>query len=240
MREACRDVVRGVILLLLAVALAGCSAFRDRGFDYLQAKPGKPLEYPEGLRPIPSQELYPVPELAPPAPAAADAAVTGAAVTDAADSDVVPAAKPKKKKKKKKKNKLEIPEPPQLVKVETGDGVPGTQHAQALTAEQVVSTRDGNGYPVLMLDTSFDWAWQWVGDALHKQAGVKVEDLDRGRAVYYVLLDGKGNSAGDPWQLKLNYTANGVQVALQVDEQAMAPADMAEPLMKNLQEGLLP
>ncbi len=218
---------RGVLWLALAASLIGCSAFRDRGFDYLQATPGKPLAYPSDMTPIPSRELYPVPDLRP-------------VVADDKPDALAATEKSPKKTKKAKQKKIEIPEPPQLVQAETVSDAQAAKPAAALTASQVVYTHDGNGYPVLMLDTSFDWAWQWVGDALQKQSKVKVDDVDRGLAVYYVLLDGKGNSAGDPWQLKLNYTANGVQLALQVDEQAMAPIDLAEPLMKRLQEGLQP
>lgn len=209
-------------LLLVLLLPAGCGQngiFRDRGFDYLRAEPGKPLAYPEGLAPIPSQELYPVPDLEQRAKA-----VEG------------------QKRKKRKKQKIEIPEPPKLVKVDAAAAAESPANAgdPVLSADRVVFTRDGNGYPVLMLDVGFDWAWQRVGDALAKESMVKVEDLDRGRAVYYVVVDGKRNSANEPWQLKLNYTANGVQVALQVDENGMAPIELAEPLIRKLKDGLTP
>ena len=89
-----------------------------------------------------------------------------------------------------------------------------------------------------MLDLDFDWAWQEVGDALKKISSVKVEDLDRGRGIYYVIVNGKKNSAKEPWQLKLNYTANGIQVALQVNENAMAPGDLSAPLMKQIRDAI--
>jgi len=208
-------------LLLVLLLPAGCGQngiFRDRGFDYLRAEPGKPLAYPEGLAAIPSQELYPVPDLEQRAKA-----VEG------------------QKRKKRKKPKIEIPEPPKLVKLDAAAAeAPADAGDPVLSADRVVLTRDGNGYPVLMLDVGFDWAWQRVGDALAKESMVKVEDLDRGRAVYYVVVDGKRNSADEPWQLKLNYTANGVQVALQVDENGMAPIELAEPLIRKLKDGLTP
>lgn len=201
-----------VAVVLLSLLLAGCGQhgiFRDRGFDYLQAETGKPLVYPDDLKPIAAQELYPVPDL--------DQRAT-------ADG--------------KRKRKIEIPEPPVLFADEKTDATTPAEASSALSSQQVLLTLDGNGYPVLMLDAGFDWAWQRVGDALAKESTIKVEDLDRGRAVYYVVIDGKRNSANEPWQLKLNYTANGVQVALQVDENAMAPINLAEPLMKKLKDDL--
>ncbi|MFZ5723174.1 MAG: lipoprotein [Pseudomonadota bacterium] len=204
---------RPLVLLTAAALLAGCGQhgpFRDRGYDYLKAEPGKPLVYPEGLTPIAAQELYPVPDVEQRRPP-----LTG------------------------RKPKIEIPPPPQVVVPDTvADAGAAAPAGQAVPETRVLLTRDGNGYPVLMLDLDFDWAWQAVGDALKKESSVKVEDLDRGLAVYYVILDGKRNSAGEPWQLKLNYTANGVQVALQVDENAMAPVDVATPLMQRLKDGI--
>lgn len=204
-------------IALLAVAsflLAGCGQhgiFRDRGFDYLRAEPGKPLAYPDGLAPIPAQELYPVPGVE-------------------QRSVYVPGKKPK----------IEIPPPPQVISLDDTAGTPAAAGTGRVVPESgVVLTRDGNGYPVLMLDLDFDWAWQEVGDTLKGMSSVKVDDLDRGRGIYYVVVGGKRNSAGEPWQLKLNYTANGIQVALQVDENAMAPGDLSSPLMKQLKEGIL-
>lgn len=198
-------------IVLAALLLAGCGQngiFRDRGFDYLKADVGKPLVYPDGLTPIPAQELYPVPDVAQrPQPI------------------------------KDRKAKIEVPPPPQLVALGQAPVVAGSS-GQTVPETRVVLTRDGNNYPVLMLDLDFDWAWQEVGDALKTVSSVKVLDIDRGLGVYFLSINGKRNSAGEPWQLKLNYTANGIQVALQVDENAMAPADLSAPLMTQLKDGI--
>lgn len=134
--------------------------------------------------------------------------------------------------------KVEVPLPPQLVTLQPAGPGAGSGAGQPVPDNRVILTEDGNGFPVLMLDLDFDWAWQAVGDALRRNDEVKVKDLDRGRAVYYVEVDGKPADSGEPWELKLNYTANGIQVALQVDENAMAPEDLAAPLMKRLKEDL--
>lgn len=208
--------MRRIALLGLALALAGCGEhglFRDRGYDYLRAETGKPLVYPEGITPIPARDLYPVPEVEQRRQLAAG-----------------------------EKPDVEIPPPPQLVVAEAPSAdlpsVPAGGKAGALPADRVELTTDGNGYPVLMLGVAFDRAWQAVGDALPRLDGVKVDDLDRGRGVYFVQVDGKRNAADQPWQLKLNYTANGIQVALQVDENAMAPRELAAVLMGRLRDGL--
>lgn len=207
--------MRTLVASVLALALAGCGSnglFRDRGFDYLRAEVGVPLNYPDGIRAIPAQELYPV---------------AGVEQRRRLTNDEKPS--------------LDIPAPPQLMNIaqpgaaiEVADG-----GSRKVTEAQVAATRDGNDYPVLMLDLGFDWAWQAVGDALRIVDGLAVVDLDRQQAAYFVTVDGKRNSAGEPYLLKLNYTANGIQVALQVDENAMAPKELAVVLMQKLRDGLL-
>lgn len=204
------------LLVAAVLLLAACGSkgpFRDRGFDYLLAKPVSPLVYPEGLRPIPAQELYPIEEVE-----QRRAWVAG-----------------------KKKQKLDIPRPPQLIKPDEMPDEAAVPDAdkKILSAARVVHGSDGNGYPVLMLDMAFSWAWQAVGDALKTIDGIKVEDLDRERAIYYVAIKGKRSSAGEPYQLKLNYTSNGIQVALQINENTLADTGLAAPLMKSLREGML-
>lgn len=215
---SCPTVLRSLIFLCCVLIVAGCGSkgpFRDRGFDYLRAEPVPPLVYPEGMRPIPAQELYPVSGIENRPPVAAD-----------------------------KQKRIEIPKPPQVVDLnEKSADQPATPAAdggkKVVSAAQVVLTRDGNAFPVLMLDINFDWAWQAVGDALKAVADVKVEDIDRGRAIYYLSINGKRSSADEPWQLKLNYTLNGIQLALQIDENTMAAAELSAPLMQSLRDGIL-
>lgn len=205
---------RHLSAVLIVLLLAGCGSngiFRDRGHDYLRAEAGKPLVYPEGLRPIPAQELYPVPRVE-------------------ERRKLAPGEKPG----------VDIPVPPQIVVVEAGQPAAAPVPPRGRVGEaQVNLTRDGSGYPVLMLELSFDWAWQAVGDALRGMGGVELVDLDRERAAYFVAVDGKRNSAGEPYQLKLNYTSNGIQVALQVDDNGMAPKELSSGLMQKLRDALL-
>lgn len=205
-----------VALLGAVLLLTGCGSngvFRDRGFDYLRAEPSTPLVYPAGVPPIAAQERFPVPGLE-------------------NRRTLAPGEKPE----------LEIPKPPQLVDLAALGTAPADTPVvpgRKVTEAQVVLTRDGNDYPVLMLALDFDWAWQVVGDALKETGSVELADLDRERAAYFVVVNGRRTSAGEPYQLKLNYTANGIQVALQVDDDAMAPRDLAGKLMQQLRDGLL-
>lgn len=204
------------LALLLATLLAGCSnngVFRDRGFDYLRAEVVPPLAFPDGLQAIPAQELYPVPGI-----------------------------ESRRRLAEGEKPELEIPAPPQLTDVAAlSAAVPAAQPAagRKVLPEQVTLTADGNGYPVLMMALDFDWAWQILGDVLAGQEGVQVVDLDREQAAYFVAVNGKRSGSGEPYQLKLNYTANGIQVALQVNDDAMAPRELAAWLMGRLRDGLL-
>lgn len=202
-----------LLLLPLGLALAACGAngpFRDRGYDYLKADPGKPLVYPEGMAPLASREAWPVP-----------------------DPDkrrvLAPGEKPG----------VEIPPPPRIVTDDMAAPAPTTGSGQPVPASRVLLTADGNGYPVLMLDLDFNWAWQEMGDALKDMPGVTVEDLDREQAIYFLVIEGKRGPAGEPFQLKLNFTANGIQVALQVDEDTLAERELSAPLMEKIRDGLL-
>jgi uncharacterized lipoprotein len=205
------------LLLGLAALLAGCGShgvFRDRGFDYLRAEAVAPLAYPEGLQAIPAKELYPVPGID-----------TRRRLADG------------------EKPELVVPAPPQLLELatisESSVPVPSPAAGGKVLPEQVVLTADGNGYPVLMMTLGFDWAWQILGDVLAAQEGVEVVDLDREQAAYFVVVNGKRSGSGEPYQLKLNYTANGIQLALQVNDDAMAPRELAAALMGRLRDGLL-
>lgn len=210
-----RFLVLFILSVLVGGSLAGCGGkgpFRDRGNDYLGADPGRPLVFPAGEdgAGFVRREAWPIPSLEQRRFAAQE----------------------------ERKERFRIPPPPELPAVQ--DLPPEDSGAGRPVPEaRVVQTTDGNGNPVLMLDLDFDWAWQGVGDALREVPGVVVDDLDRGLAIYYLLIDGKGAKGGGPYLLKFNYTANGIQVALQVDEDAMAPADLAEPLVESLREGLL-
>lgn len=149
-----------------------------------------------------------------------------------AQQELYPVPQPELRRTRKE-GRVEIPEPPQLVALEDE---PAAEADAAATAIELTS--DGNGYPVLMASLSFDWAWQRIGDALRTLSDVEIDDIDRELGVYFLRIDGDEAPSGDPFQLKLNYTANGIQVALQDGEDAMAPKEVATDLMQRLDEAL--
>lgn len=73
-------------------------------------------------------------------------------------------------------------------------------------------TRDGNGYPIIMMRTRFAWAWERVNSALHA-AGFRVNDRDRDAGLFYLKLN-ESEAGVKKARLKLSQTANGIQVAV--------------------------
>ncbi|HCK27034.1 MAG TPA: hypothetical protein DHW52_07580, partial [Alcanivorax sp.] len=58
-------------------------------------------------------------------------------------------------------DKFEAPRPPQLVAApgEADDEEEETPAAPADNTGQAVLAKDGSGYPIIMMPTSFAWAW---------------------------------------------------------------------------------
>lgn len=108
-----------------------------------------------------------------------------------------------------RKDRFEVPEPPQLVATPTDGEAPAKAEPTNVSA---VLGRDGNGYPILMLNTDFTWAWEYVNRGLAKTE-FTVEDVNRSVGVIYVVLPKRFAVANQRAQLKLSNTVNGVQVA---------------------------
>ncbi|MCG8669460.1 MAG: outer membrane protein assembly factor BamC [Pseudomonadales bacterium] len=100
-----------------------------------------------------------------------------------------------------------------------------------------VMTRDGNDLPVLVIQKDFNRAWIDVGEALDK-SDLVVEDRNRSLGLYYVVY-GK-NEEGDEniFQLKLNRAENGIQVAVQLDDENIAPKDVSDEILETVKENL--
>lgn len=102
--------------------------------------------------------------------------------------------------------------------------------SQTLSAQaNATLTRDGNGYPVLELAGDFARNWLAVGEALAKTS-LKVTDRDRSLGIYYIQQP--GNEEEDAvWQLKLNRAATNVLVAVQIDDDELAPVGASEEIL---------
>ena len=92
-------------------------------------------------------------------------------------------------------------------------------------------TKDGNGYPVLVVEQDFNRAWEIVRKSLRKSK-INVEDLNRSLATYYV---GYGSDQeGAPavvYEIKLTQGENGIHIAVQEDDNTLAPIEVAERLL---------
>lgn len=116
--------------------------------------------------------------------------------------------------------------------------------AQDLSAKpRVVMSKDGNGYPVLVLEMDFNRAWEAVGESLRK-AEIAVDDIDRSLAIYYLLNNYgvKSEDDEDPpefYELKLNQAEHGIQIAIQQDDDTLAPIAVSEKVLARLKESLI-
>lgn len=100
-----------------------------------------------------------------------------------------------------------------------------------------VMTWDGNGYPVLVINQDFNRAWQDVGQALQK-AGIDVEDLDRSLGIYYLKKKDPDDDEEQPLQLRITRSESGIQVAVQYDDDTLAPKDTSAGILNRLREAL--
>ena len=136
-----------------------------------------------------------------------------------------------------KQDKFEAPEPPQLrAPIEKSEL--SEQKRDPDTRIEAERTRDGNGYPIIMMRTRFAWAWEAVGQALEK-AGLRISDRDRDAGLYYLKLDEDLGVDKKKARVKLSQTANGIQVAvLRHDSQELLDKAPAKILLDRLHEQL--
>lgn len=111
----------------------------------------------------------------------------------------------------------------------------------ALSGDQqtrVVMNKDGNGFPVLVVELDFNRAWETVGQSL-KKGKIVVDDLNRSLAIYYVGHPAKGNESESPiYEVKLSQGENGIHIAIQLDDETMAPIDVAELLLSIIESNV--
>jgi len=99
-----------------------------------------------------------------------------------------------------------------------------------------VITKDGNGYPVLMLQMDFNKAWVDIGTAI-KAADIDITDLNLSFGVYYITLKG-GDNTVDNYELKLVSTESGVQIAVQIDDETLAPIGISRDVLERIKAKL--
>lgn len=140
------------------------------------------------------------------------------------------------------------PEDPELVEIlynelmdflgEGGRQVGVSVLSQDLKAlPKFVMTYDGNGYPVLVINQDFNRAWQEVGMALQR-ARIPTDDLDRSLGIYYLGKADPDDDEEQPLQLRLSRSETGVQVSVQLDDDALAPKEDSARILNRLRESL--
>ena len=102
-------------------------------------------------------------------------------------------------------------------------------------------TRDGNGYPILVINLDFNHAWLSVGQALERSR-IAVTDLDRSLGVYYLAETAVVKVDDDEeemeLQLRLISSESGIQVSVQVDDDTLAPEQQSARLLNRIREHL--
>ena len=94
-------------------------------------------------------------------------------------------------------------------------------------------THDGNGYPGLSVSGDFDQVWDTLDQVL-PAAGVKVDDRNATLGIYYLQLpdaDGKLSA----YQLKVTRAFNAYTLALQKDDDTLAPQSVADSFFNKIQ-----
>lgn len=173
-----------VLPLLLLLVQTGCSWLPNHHLAYRSAESEAPMQVPEDMVFIGEQALFPVPDVA------------TKPVYENAKKDV-------------------IPKPPKLVVLgdDIDDEAPAAPAENDPTNTRVVMARDGNGYPIIMMHTSYSWAWEYVGQALGK-TDLKLDDRDRESGTFYLRTPKKYEVDGRDVQVKLSHTVNGIQIAV--------------------------
>lgn len=178
---------RSIVITAAALALAGCGLLPDNSLHYRDAEVIDPMAVPDDMVFIGEEPLYRVPD--------ADRRLVGV---------------------REDENGFEAPRPPRLVAEAASDDDEDGVDAPTAPADdrgQAVLGKDGSGYPIIMMPTSFAWAWEKVTQAL-TQTDLRVTDRNRDLGVFFLTTPERYRLQPPRAQLKLSHTTNGIQVAV--------------------------
>jgi outer membrane protein assembly factor BamC len=108
--------------------------------------------------------------------------------------------------------RVEVPPPPKL-DIVMREALDAEAERPDPTQTRIVLARDGNGYPNIMMYIAFQWAWEYVGQAL-EQTDITVDDRDRESGVFFVEVPRSYGLDDKEAQVKLSHTSNGVQIVV--------------------------
>lgn len=188
--------ILNLLVTALALSASGCSLFPDHRLDYRKAEVTTPMALPPGMAMTDAPALFPVPD-------------------------------PERRAPYQEDEVMQVPEPPALPVLDQLDADPQAESVPAPgddpTNTRVVLARDGSGYPMIMMYTSYAWAWEYVGQAL-TETDLRIDDRDRESGLYYLTVP-KGYGLDEKVaRLKLSQTVNGVQITV-LDRKASALVD---------------
>ena len=192
---------RLIIAGAVALGLAGCGLIPDNSLRYREAQVLEPMTVPGDMVFIGAEPLYAVPQM--------ERRLQG---------------------KGEGEDKFKAPRPPQLVAApgEAGDDQDDAPVAAPADSGQPVLAKDGSGYPIIMMPTSFAWAWEKVTEAL-TQTDLRVTDRNRDQGVFFLTAPERYQLQPPQARLKLSHTTNGIQVAV-LNEEGTALAEKASGL----------
>ncbi|MEE2732771.1 MAG: outer membrane protein assembly factor BamC [Pseudomonadota bacterium] len=102
-------------------------------------------------------------------------------------------------------------------------------------------TRDGNGYPILVINLDFNRAWLSVGQALERSR-IGISDLDRTLGIYYLaetaVVEVDDEEEEKELQLRLISSESGIQVSVQVDDDTLGPEQQSTRILNRVRENL--
>lgn len=126
--------------------------------------------------------------------------------------------------------------------------------ARADSRIRVTSGEDGSGNPVLNVEADFDRSWTSIGRALER-SDLQIDDLNRSLGLYYLSLSpgggkpgerpgffgrlfGSDKNEGERYQVRLTRLGNGVQVSLEQNADTLAPKEIAQRVLGQIQSNL--
>lgn len=192
---------RLIIAGAVALGLAGCGLIPDNSLRYREAKVLEPMTVPGDMVFIGAEPLYAVPQM--------ERRLQG---------------------KGEGEDKFKAPRPPQLVAApgDAEDDQADTPVTAPADTGRPVLAKDGSGYPIIMMPTSFAWAWEKVTEAL-TQTDLRVTDRNRDQGVFFLTAPERYQLQPPQARLKLSHTTNGIQVAV-LNEEGTALAERASGL----------
>lgn len=128
--------------------------------------------------------------------------------------------------------KFEVPKPKPLVLATEAVKASDAPEGPVAAPEKPVLTQDGNAYPVLSIAGEFNPIWDRLDIAL-RASKVKIDDRDQRVGLYYLdLPDPDGKKA--VYQLRVTRSQSAYLLALQKDDDTLAPEAMTRTLFESI------